>query len=77
MVWSFQCNEKELLWLSITADETWIHYYQSETKEVKIMGCSKRMWSKKAETFPSADNIMATVLCDAHDINLIDFLDKS
>ena len=71
----FQRNSKETLRRCVTVDETWIHYYTSETKN------QSKMWTghgesalKKAKTVPSAGKIMTTISWDSHGIILIDHL---
>ena len=71
----FQCNPDEFLCRFIIVDETWIHYFISETKE------QSKQWTspgepvpKKAKTVKSAGKVMATVFWDARGIIHIDYL---
>jgi len=65
----FQCNPEFLRF--ITVDETWIHYFTSETKE------QSKQWKKnspdepapkKAKTVKSAGKVTATVFFGIHAI---------
>lgn len=62
----------------ITIDETWIHYYTPETKEVKTVDCEgDEPALKKAKMVLSAGKMMAIVFWDNHEIVFIDYLEKS
>lgn len=59
----------------VTCDETWIHYYDPETKQQSMQ------WQRRGErapikfkTQPSAGKIMASIFWDAEGILLIDYL---
>lgn len=61
----------------VTVDETWVHYYQPETKQ------QSKQWKhvsspppKKAKSSPSAGKVMATVFWDSKGILMTDYLDK-
>ena len=61
----------------ITVDETWIHWYTTETKS------QSKQWveagssaPKKAKTVHSAGKVMATVFWDSSGIIFIDYLEK-
>ena len=61
----------------VTVDETWIHYYEPESK------AQSRQWvgpgsprQKKFKTQPSAGMVMAKVLWDAKCVIMLDFLPK-
>ena len=73
----FQRNSKQFLRRYVTFDETWIHYYMSETKN------QSKMWTwpgesapKKAEAVLSAGKVMATIFWNSHGIVLINYLQK-
>ena len=72
----FKRNPKEFLRCFVTVDETWIHYYTSETKEQsKQWTKSGESAPKKAKTVPSAGKIMA-VFWDSRGIIFTDYLEK-
>ena len=61
----------------MTVDETWVHYYEPESK------AQGRQWvgpgtsrPKKFKTQPSAGTVMATVFWDSKGFILLDFLPK-
>ena len=61
----------------MTVDETWVHYYEPESK------AQSRQWEgpghprpKKFKTQSSAGKMMATVFSDAKGIIMLDFLPK-
>jgi len=61
----------------VTVNETWIHYYTSETKKQSKQWVIKgESAPKKAKTVYSAGKIMATVFWDSQEIILIDYLEK-
>ena len=71
----FNRNPKEFLCRYV--DETWIHWYTSETKE------QSKQWTlpgepalKKAKTVPSAGKVMATIFWDSQDMIFIDYPEK-
>ena len=71
----FQRNPDEFLRRFITVNETWIHYFTSETKE------QSKQWTspgepalKKTKTVKSAGKVMAIVFWDARGIIHIDYL---
>ena len=58
-------------------DETWVHHFQPETKQ------QSKHWTllgspppKEAKTGMSARKVMASILCDAEGVLLVDYLDK-
>ena len=58
-------------------DESWIHHYQSETKQ------QSKQWkhlgsppSKEAKTGMYAGKVMASIFWDAEWVLLVDYLDK-
>lgn len=61
----------------VTADETWIPYYNPETKEQsKQWICAGETPPIKARTVPSIGKVMITVFWDAQGIVFIDYLPK-
>ena len=61
----------------VTVDETWVHYYEPESK------AQGRQWvgpgsprPKKFKTQPSAGKVMATIFWDAKGVIMLDFLPK-
>jgi histone-lysine N-methyltransferase SETMAR len=58
-------------------DETWIHRYTPESKQLSKqwteVGCSA---PKKTRSVPSAGKVMASVFWDAEGILFIDYLEK-
>jgi histone-lysine N-methyltransferase SETMAR len=58
----FQWNPQEFRRRFIAVDETWIHHYTPETKELsKQWVPSGKTAPKKAKAVPSAGKVMATV----------------
>jgi len=58
----FQRNPDEFLRRFITMDETWIHYFTSETKKQSKQWTSlSESASKKAKTVKLAEKMMATI----------------
>ena len=73
----FQRNSKGFLLRYVTLDETWIHYYTSETKnQSKMWTGSGESAPKKAKAVPSADKVRATIFWHSHVIISIDYLQK-
>ena len=73
------CNEDEDNFFSrlVTMDESWIHYFDPETKE------ASKQWKhvgspppKKARTQPSAGKVMLSVFWDQDGVILTDYLQK-
>ena len=61
----------------IIVDETCVHYCNPETKEQsKQLTAKDDLTPKKAKTFPSAGNVMATVLWDFHGFIFVDYLEE-
>ena len=72
----FRSKDDFLLRL-VTVVETWVHYYEPESK------AQSRQWigpgssrPKKFKTQPSAGKVMATVFWDAKGVIMLDFLPK-
>ena len=72
----FRSKDDFLLRL-VTADETWVHYYEPENK------AQSRQWvgpgslrPKKFKTQLSAGKVMATVFWDAKGVIMLDFIPK-
>lgn len=70
-------NEDDFFSRLVTTDESWIHYYDPETKE------ASKQWKhvespppKKAKTQPSAGKVMLTVFWDQDGVLLTDYLAK-
>ena len=73
----FEANDDNFLARSITIDETWVHYYQPETKEQpKQWKHTSSPTSKKANVVPSAGKVMASVFWDSQHVILIKYLQK-
>jgi histone-lysine N-methyltransferase SETMAR len=73
----FNKNKTNFVHRLITMDETWIHHYIPESKQLSNQwteaGCSG---PKKTRSVPSAGKIMASVFWDAEGILFIDYLEK-
>lgn len=70
-------DKEEIFARLVTADETWVHHYEPESKQESMQ------WHKKGQPPPkkyrvaqSAGKIMATVFWDTEGILLIDYKDK-
>ncbi|GBL91467.1 Histone-lysine N-methyltransferase SETMAR [Araneus ventricosus] len=73
----FRRNPDKFLRRYITVDETWIHYFTSETKEQSKQWVFKGDAApKKAKTVKSAGKVMATGFWDARGIIYLDYLVK-
>ena len=60
----------------ITADETWIHHYDPESKQESMQWKHKESPEpKKFKTQPSAGKILATIFWDQEGIIMIDYLE--
>ena len=72
----YESEGDEFLHLIVTADETWVHHYQPETKrqsmEYRHRGSPTR---RKFKTQTSIGKIMATVFWDASGVIHVDFLE--
>lgn len=70
-------NREEFLSRIVTGDETWVHYYDPESKQESMQ------WHKKGtpapikfRRTPSAGKVMATIFWDSKGILLVDYKDK-
>ena len=73
----FTSKEDDFLSRLVTVDESWVHYYEPENKAQSRQSVgpgSPR--PKKFKTQPSAGKVMATVIWDAQDVIMLDFLAK-
>ena len=73
----FRSKEDDYISRLVTADETWVHYYEPENKAQSRQSVgpgSPR--PKKFKTQPSAGKVMTTVFWDAQDVIMLDFLAK-
>jgi len=74
----FNKNKPDFVLRFITMDETWIHRYTPESKQLSKQwteaGCSA---PKKKSSVPSAGKVMASVFWDDKGILFIDYLEKS
>ena len=71
----YEADPETFLSRLVTGDETWIHYWDPETKQESMQ------WKhhdsptpKKFRTQPSAGKIMATVFWDSEGILLVDYM---
>ena len=69
----FKSKDDFLLCL-VTVDETWVHYYEPETKAQWVGPGFPR--PKKFKTQPSVGKVVATVFWEAKGIIMLDFLPK-
>ena len=70
-------NKDEVLNRIVTGDETWVHYYEPESKQDSMQWCKKGAPPpKKFKVSQSAGKIMATLFWDTEGILLIDYKDK-
>ena len=76
MLWRYRDEGDDFLLSIVTGDETWFHYFDTETKRQRME------WhhldpptKKKPKTMPSAKKIMGTVFWDAEGCVLIEFLE--
>jgi len=73
----FNKNKTDFVRRFITMDETWIHHYTPEPKQLSQQwtedGCSA---PKKRSSVPSAGKVMASVFWDAEGILFNDYLEK-
>ena len=61
----------------VTVDETWVHYYEPDSKAQSRQWVGPRSpWPKKFKTQPSAGKVMAIVFGDAKGVIMLDFLPK-
>ena len=61
----------------LTLDETWVHHFQTETKQqLKQWKHIGSPHSKEAKTVISAGKVMASIFCDEEIMHLVDYLDK-
>lgn len=61
----------------VTGDETWVHCYDSETKQQSMQWKHKGSPPpKKFKVKPSAGKVMATVFCDREGILLIEYMEN-
>ena len=58
---------------SVTMDETWVHYFQPEMKQLKHLGSPP---SKEAKTGMSTSKLTASIFWDAEGVLLVNYLDK-
>ena len=58
----------------VTGDETWVHYYEPESKRASVEFRRKGSPSpRKFKTSPSAGKLMLTVFLDMNGVILIEF----
>ena len=60
----------------MTVDETWVHYYEPETKAQSRQWVGPGSPRPKFKKQPSAGKVVATVFCDAQGVIILDFLSK-
>ena len=73
----FRSKEDDFLSRLVTADETWVHYYEPESKAQSCQSVGLgSLRPKKFKTQPSAGKMMATVFRDAQGVIMLDFLAK-
>ena len=73
----FRSKEDDFLSCLVTVDETWVHYYEPESKAQSHQSVgpgSPR--PKKFKTQSSAGKMMATVFWDVQGVIMLDFLAK-
>ena len=73
----FQLEGEEFLEKIVTGDETWVHFFEPESKRQSMEWhhtTSPR--KKKFKTVRSAGKVMATVFWDAEGVIMVDFLEQ-
>ena len=61
----------------VTGDETWVHFYDPESKQESMQWHMKRGPApKKFKVVPSAGKVMAKIFWDSEQIRLIDYKSK-
>jgi histone-lysine N-methyltransferase SETMAR len=71
----FNDNPEEFLFRVVTGDETWLHYYDPETKQQSMQWVHKNSPPpKKFRVQASAGKLMATVFWDAKGVIHIDYV---
>ena len=66
----FRSKEDDFLSRLVTVDETWVHYYEAQSRQSVGPGSPR---PKKFKTQPSAGKVMATVFWDAEGVIMLDF----
>ena len=67
-------SDKTFLQQIVTADETWVHHFEPESKRVSMEWCHPTSpCSKKFKSQQSAGKVMVTVFWDSVGVTLIDF----
>lgn len=70
-------NDVDFLNRIVTMDETWVHFYDPETKQQSMeWRHSGSPRPKKFRVQKSAGKVLASVFWDYHGVIMIDFLDK-
>lgn len=70
-------NDVDFLNRIVTMDETWVHFYDPETKQQSMeWRHSGSPRPKKFRVQKSAGKVLASVFWDCHGVIMIDFLDK-
>ena len=73
----FQLNRKEFLRIYVTTDETWIHYFISESnRQLAEWTAAGESRPKRPKTQTSAGMVLASVFWDDQGIFFIDYLEK-
>lgn len=72
----YENEGEEFLYSIVTADETWVHHYEPETKRQSMEYHHKDSPAKKKfKALPSVGKIMATVFWDAEGVIHVEFLE--
>jgi hypothetical protein len=69
--YGMQMKEKICLNKTVTADESWVHHYQPESKRASVQWkhpSSHSLWNIKFKIMASAKKIMPTVFCDSQGV---------
>ena len=73
----FHVEGEEFLKKIVTGDETWVHFFEPESKRQSMEWHHKQSPKKKKfKTVPSAGKVMATVFWDEEGVILLDFLEQ-
>lgn len=72
----FNLEGEEFLGKIVTGDETWVHFFEPESKRQSMEWHHRNSpTQKKFKTVRSAGKVMATVFWDAEGVILVDFLE--
>ena len=73
----FQLEGEAFLEKIVTDDETWVHFFEPESKRQSMEWYhTTSLRKKKFKTVRSAGKVMATVFWDAEGVIMVDFWNK-